>query len=146
MEKTFSKNFYWFSDILFSILHTLTYVDIVKTANHVFLIKFMENTDDKITKKTNSRKFVVWMVWLILSIAAIGFGVVVVIMSKAMGDTMVGLIEKVLYWFFAISMMYLGMNVGQKVGISLSDNLGALINKPKEEKEEKEENTEEIVK
>ena len=124
----------------------LTYVDIVKTANHVFLIKFMENTDDKITKKTNSRKFVVWMVWLILSIAAIGFGVVVAIMSKTMGDTMVGLIEKVLYWFFAISMMYLGMNVGQKVGISLSDNLGALINKPKEEKEEKEENTEEIVK
>ena len=106
----------------------------------------MENTDDKITKKTNSRKFVVWMVWLILSIAAIGFGVVVAIMSKTMGDTMVGLIEKVLYWFFAISMMYLGMNVGQKVGISLSDNLGALINKPKEEKEEKEENTEEIVK
>ena len=146
MEKTFSKNFYWFSDILCSILHTLTYVDIVKNENHVFLIKFMENTDDKITKKTNSRKFVVWMVWLILSIAAIGFGVVVVIMSKTMGDTMVGLIEKVLYWFFAISMMYLGMNVGQKVGISLSDNLGALINKPKEEKTEKEENTEEIVK
>lgn len=112
-----------------------------------FLIKFMENTEDKVTKKTNSRKFVVWIVWLVLSVAAIGFGIVVAIMSKAMGDTMVKLIESVLYWFFAISMMYLGMNVGQKVGISFADNLGALINKPKtEEKEEKEENAEEIGK
>lgn len=104
----------------------------------------MENTEDKITKKTDSRKFVVWIVWLVLSIAAIGFGIVVAVMSKTMGDTMVGLVEEVLYWFFAISMMYLGMNVGQKVGISLSDNLGALINKPKTK--EKEENTEEISK
>ena len=33
------------------------------------------------------------------------------------------LLEKVLSWFFAVSMMYLGMNVSQKVGLSVAENI-----------------------
>lgn len=36
-------------------------------------------------------------------------------------ETMTTLIEKTLTYFFAISMMYLGVNVGQKIGFAVSD-------------------------
>lgn len=76
-------------------------------------------TDDKL----KSRKFSVWIVWLILTLCVIIFCAVCMIVSKTMSDSLTGLIEKVLGWFFAVSMMYLGMNVGQKVGFSISDAL-----------------------
>jgi len=85
------------------------------------------------TKKTDSRKFVVWIVWLIIAVLVIAFCAITMIVTKKITDNLVGLIEKVLGWFFAISMMYLGVNVGQKVGLAFADKL-----LPKEESEEEE--------
>ena len=89
------------------------------------------------TKKTDSRKFVVWIVWLIITLLVIAFCAVVMIITKQFADNMVGLIEKSLSWFFAISMMYLGVNVGQKVGLAFADKL-----MPKEESNIEEEENE----
>lgn len=65
-------------------------------------------------KKTDSRKFVVWLVWLVIALA---IGVYAFIAK----DTV--LLEKVLGWFFTLSMMYLGVNVGQKGALAFADAL-----------------------
>ena len=87
-----------------------------------------EQNDSKMT----SRKFVVWLVWLVLTIFVTVFSVVVMVVSQTMPDTLTELIEKVLGWFFAVSMMYLGMNAGQKAAFALSD---AISTKTEEETE-----------
>ncbi len=66
------------------------------------------------SKKTDSRKFVVWLVWLVIALA---IGVYTFIAK----DTV--LLEKVLGWFFTLSMMYLGVNVGQKGALAFADAL-----------------------
>ena len=66
------------------------------------------------SKKTDSRKFVVWLVWLLIALA---IGVYTFIAK----DT--ALLEKVLGWFFTLSMMYLGVNVGQKGALAFADAL-----------------------
>ena len=90
-----------------------------------------EQTDTKM----KSRKFAVWLVWLVLTIFVIVFSVVVMVVSQTMPETLTGLIEKVLGWFFAVSMMYLGMNAGQKVGFALSDAISAKAESETEEAE-----------
>ena len=88
-----------------------------------------ETTDTKM----KSRKFAVWLVWLVLTIFVIIFSTVVMVVSQSMPETLTGLIEKVLGWFFAVSMMYLGMNAGQKAAFALSD---AISTKTEDETEE----------
>ena len=85
-------------------------------------------------KKTDSRKFVVWVVWLIIAILVIAFCALVMIMTHQIVEGLVNLIEKTIAYFFAISMMYLGVNVGQKVGLAFADRI-----MPKEENTEVEE-------
>ena len=87
--------------------------------------------EEKETKKTDSRKFVVWLTWLVITILVIAWCAVVMIATKQIVDSLVSLAEKTLAWFFAISMMYLGVNVGQKVGLAFADKLI-----PKETEEE----------
>lgn len=77
--------------------------------------------DEKDTKKTDSRKFVVWLTWLIISLLVIVWCGIVMIITKQLAENLITLIEKVLAWFFAISMMYLGVNVGQKVGLAFAE-------------------------
>lgn len=72
-----------------------------------------------------SRKFAVWLVWLILTVLIVLFCALVMIITHEITESMTGLIEKTLSWFFAISMMYLGVNAGQKVGYAIGDALGA---------------------
>lgn len=79
--------------------------------------------EEKETKKTNSRKFVVWLTWLIITVLVIIWCAVVMIATKQIVDSLVSLAEKALSWFFAISMMYLGVNVGQKVGLAFAEKL-----------------------
>lgn len=79
-------------------------------------------------KKTDSRKFVVWLVWLIITILVIAWCAIVMIITKQITDKMIDVILKAISYFFAISMMYLGVNVGQKVGLAFADKL-----MPKEE-------------
>lgn len=87
--------------------------------------------EEEKNKKTDSRKFVVWITWLVISILVIAWCAIVMIVTKQIVEGLVSLIEKTLAWFFAISMMYLGVNVGQKVGLAFADKLI-----PKETEEE----------
>ena len=89
------------------------------------------------TKKTDSRKFVVWITWLVITILVIAWCAVVMIVTKEIVEGLVNLIEKTLACFFAISMMYLVVNVGQKVGLAFADKL-----MPKEESDIEEEENE----
>ena len=66
------------------------------------------------SKKTDSRKFVVWLVWLLIALA---IGVYTFIAKDS------ALLEKVLSWFFSLSMMYLCVNVGQKGALAFADAL-----------------------
>ena len=84
--------------------------------------------EEEKTKKTDSRKFVVWLVWLIITVLVIAYCIAISIITKTITEQVTNLILKTLGWFFAISMMYLGVNVGQKVGLAFADKL-----MPKEE-------------
>lgn len=85
----------------------------------------METKETEPTKKTDSRKFIVWLVWLLICIA---IGVYTFIVKNE------SLLTKTLEYFFALSMMYLGVNVGQKGMIAFAD---ALKHKYSTEEEEK---------
>ena len=78
-------------------------------------------------KKTDSRKFVVWLTWLILSLG-------VLIYTFIAKDTTI--LEKVLEYFFAVSMLYLGVNVGQKAFLSIADALKEKYANSKEKENE----------
>ena len=66
------------------------------------------------SKKTDSRKFIVWLVWLLIALA-------ISVYTFIAKDP--ALLEKVLGWFFTLSMMYLGVNVGQKGALAFADAL-----------------------
>ena len=66
------------------------------------------------SKKMDSRKFIVWLVWLLIALA---ISIYTFITKDAV------LLEKVLSWFFTLSMMYLGVNVGQKGALAFADAL-----------------------
>ena len=66
------------------------------------------------SKKTDSRKFIVWLIWLLITLA-------ISIYTFIAKDST--LLEKVLGWFFTLSMMYLGVNVGQKGALAFADAL-----------------------
>ena len=71
------------------------------------------NSTEK-AKKTDSRKFIVWLVWLLIALA-------ISVYTFIAKDSV--LLEKVLSWFFTLSMMYLGVNVGQKGALAFADAL-----------------------
>lgn len=66
------------------------------------------------SKKLDSRKFIVWLVWLLIALA-------ISVYTFTTKDSV--LLEKVLSWFFTLSMMYLGVNVGQKGALAFADAL-----------------------
>ena len=86
----------------------------------------MSSTDTSGTqKKTDSRKFIVWLVWLLIAIA---IGVYTFITKES------ELLENTLDHLFVISMMYLGVNVGQKGVLAIADAIKHRYS-AKEEKE-----------
>ena len=86
----------------------------------------MNSTDTSGTqKKTDSRKFLVWLVWLLIAIA---IGVYTFITKES------ELLENTLDHLFVISMMYLGVNVGQKGVLAIADAIKHRYS-AKEEKE-----------
>ncbi len=93
----------------------------------------MEKEEDK-SKKTDSRKFVVWLIWLIITVLVIAWCALVMIITKQIQEQLIGLVEKALSYFFAISMMYLGVNVGQKVGLAFADKISKQAEETVEEK------------
>lgn len=87
----------------------------------------MNEEKTQMNSKFSSRKFIVWLVWLLLTAGT----VVYMFISK---DST--LVEKTLDSFFYVSMMYLGMNAGQKVGFAISDALFKNKYSTKEEEDE----------
>ena len=85
----------------------------------------MSEEKEEKPSKLQSRKFVVWLVWCIIAITNLVIDVIIVIVTRNITAEMMSLTEKVLGWFFAVSMMYLGMNAGQKVGFAISDAMAA---------------------
>lgn len=84
----------------------------------------MEEITEEQKKKTDSKKFIVWLIWLLLALCNLALDIVIIIVTKTTLDSsMIELTEKILGWFFAISMMYLGMNVTQKVAYMAKDVL-----------------------
>jgi hypothetical protein len=79
--------------------------------------------EEEKSNKMQSRKFVVWIVWLVLAVAIIVSSTVIMVILHEVNDILVTTTGKVLSWFFYISMMYLGVNVGQKAAFALSDAL-----------------------
>ena len=75
------------------------------------------------------------MTWLVITVLVIAWCAVVMIATKQIVDSLVSLAEKTLAWFFAISMMYLGVNVGQKMGFAFADALTAKYESKKGEAE-----------
>lgn len=89
--------------------------------------------------KLQSRKFVVWLVWLIIAVVDLVIDGIIIVITKTITGEMLSLTEKVLSWFFAISMMYLGMNVVQKGAFAIADVLAGKeeinVNNPVEDEE-----------
>ena len=81
----------------------------------------LEKSEEKSKKKLESRKFVVWLVWCTISVAVIGYCFLIAIVTKQFTENFVSLVEKVLGWFFGVSMMYIGANATQKVGFAFAD-------------------------
>lgn len=80
--------------------------------------------------KVQSRKFMVWLVWLIIAVLMlIAIGIAIVITKKT-PDNLVGLFGTTLQNFFYISAIYLGVNVLQKGAFAISD---AIAGKKEEE-------------
>lgn len=73
------------------------------------------------TNKLQSRKFVVWLVWTILSCLILVICGAVVLITKSAPDSIMTLIEKVITSYLAVSLIYLGVNAGQKVGFAVSE-------------------------
>ena len=74
-------------------------------------------------KKMTSRKFLVWIVWVIITIA-----IVVLSFFKKDSDD---LVKTGLQDLFFISLTYLGVNGIQKVGFAVSDAISSKTNEEK---------------
>ena len=87
--------------------------------------------------KVQSRKFVVWLVWVIITVLlVIAIGIAFVV-TKDKPDSLIELFGKTLDHLFTISAIYLGVNVIQKGAFAIADVLAA----KKEENTEYVENT-----
>lgn len=80
----------------------------------------MADTTEK-QSKLKSRKFIVWIVWGVITTAVVALGLLEVVKNGT--DNSADLIKAVLGYFFGVSMLYLGVNVGQKIGLNLTDYL-----------------------
>ena len=83
-------------------------------------------------KKLSSRKFLIWVVWLVIVVLVIGALITIAVITKNVSNDLVILVKDILGWFFAISIMYMGMNVGQKGVFAFKD----FLEKKTEEKKE----------
>lgn len=74
-------------------------------------------------EKMKSRKFIVWLVWCVITIFILIFCIC------RNPENASGLIEKVLGYFSGVSLLYLGCNAGQKAAYAIAD---AIKSEPEE--------------
>lgn len=80
-----------------------------------------QNVEEKKDNKLSSRKFIVWVTWLIITIITLIIVTVAMCITKETNSAMVSIIENVLTYLFFISLTYLGVNFGQKIGLAYCD-------------------------
>ena len=77
--------------------------------------------------KLESRKFLVWITWLVLALSLIIICTMFLFVVKSsekfteIANIAIEFIKQILGWFFIISSVYLGVNVTQKVGLAIAD-------------------------
>lgn len=84
------------------------------------------------SNKFNSRKFIVWVTWLVVTFGAIIIIGIISINNKELSEAAGNIIHDVIKYFFGVSMLYLGANAGQKAVLALAEK------KEDEDKEEEE--------
>lgn len=84
-------------------------------------------------KKTDSRKFIAWITWLAILIVAFVITLSVIVITKNVPTQVMDFVMAIIQYFFWVTMLYLGANVGQKVGLAFAD-----IKKEEKENEEAE--------
>lgn len=75
--------------------------------------------------KLQSRKFAVWLVWLIIAILVLIIVGISFFVTKAANDKLIDLFADTLQNFFYVSAIYLGVNVLQKGAFAIADVLSA---------------------
>lgn len=71
--------------------------------------------------KLKSRKFIVWITWLILILVVAAIVLVCCIKNLIEASSAVEIFKAVIQDFFYISMLYLGVNVGQKAAFAFCE-------------------------
>ena len=84
------------------------------------------------TSKFQSRKFLVWIVWGVITFVVATVVIICCIKNILEAKTAIELLSAVIQDFFYISLLYLGVNAGQKIGFAVSD---AIANKPSSNEE-----------
>lgn len=84
------------------------------------------------TSKFQSRKFLVWIVWGVITFVVAVVVIICCIKNILEAKTAIELLTAVIQDFFYISLLYLGVNAGQKIGLAVSD---AIANKPSSNEE-----------
>lgn len=82
--------------------------------------------------KFQSRKFLVWIVWGVITFVVAVVVIICCIKNILEAKTAIELLTAVIQDFFYISLLYLGVNAGQKIGFAVSD---AIANKPSNNEE-----------
>ena len=75
--------------------------------------------------KLQSRKFTVWLVWLIIAVLVLAVFGISVIVTKNTNEKLIDLFSNTLQNFFVISAIYLGVNVLQKGAFAIADVFAA---------------------
>lgn len=84
------------------------------------------------SSKFQSRKFLVWVVWGVITFVVAVVVIICCIKNILEAKTAIELLTAVIQDFFYISLLYLGVNAGQKIGFAVSD---AIANKPSSNEE-----------
>lgn len=90
-------------------------------------------------EKIKSRKFLVWIVWVVLILGALVICGVVLAIQKELPESLIGSLDSIISYFFFISLAYLGFNFGQKIGLAFAGNKLKIETEDEEKEEEKEE-------
>lgn len=88
--------------------------------------------EKKLKEKMSSRKFVVWITWLVIFALSVALDIIVLIITKNFPESLIELTTLVVSSFFKISALYLGVNFGQKAVYAIKDKKE---NNTKEEEE-----------
>lgn len=84
-----------------------------------------ETESEEKSSKFQSRKFLVWMIWGIITLITAVVVVICCVKKLIEAQTAIELLQAVIQDFFYISLLYLGVNTGQKIGFAVSDAIAS---------------------